>query len=265
MSTSPDLARPIAPHRVRAYLAVLFLTGFVFAFMTVAEAAGWLGTSRTVDVVANVIFGVPVAVIPLVYFWSGRGEERPPLQRAAELTLVYLPYTAGSQLGYELPFLLGHPFDAFPQDLTDPGWKWLWWQYGQADQRYTSDNPWIFGLEFWSVIAGLVMAVAWSQLLRVDLPDRLRLRYMWLALLGVTSLLGTATAYISSEVRAGFDDIGQGAYGLWFKFVFENVFYFVMPYAAVAAMIYVITQLIRRGAVADLTADPGEQVRSGVR
>lgn len=260
MTTSPDLARPIAPHRTRAYLAVLFLTGFVFAFMTVAEEAGWLEPSFTVDVVANVIFGVPVVLVPLVYFWSARGEERPPLQRAAELTLVYLPYTAGSQVGYELPFLLGHPFDAFPADLEDPGWKWLWWQYAQADQRYTSDNPWMFGLELWSVLAGLAMAVAWYQLLKVDLPDRLRLRYMWLGLLGVTSLLGTAATYLASEVRVGFDDIGQGAYGLWFKFIFENVFYFGMPYAAIVAMIYVITQLIRRTALAEAKVDPDEAV-----
>ena len=81
----------------------------------------------TVDVIANLLFGVPVILLPLVYFWTGRGEHPSRLERAAELTLIYLPYTAGSQLGYEAIFLVGHPFNLWTP-TADPGWKWLWWQ-----------------------------------------------------------------------------------------------------------------------------------------
>ena len=71
------------------------------------------------------------------------GENRTRLDKAAELTLFYLPYTACSQIGYELMFLIGHPLGWWTP-TTDPGWKWLWWQYALADTRYVSGNPWIF-------------------------------------------------------------------------------------------------------------------------
>ena len=98
-----------------------------------------------VDVIANLAFGVPVILLPLVYFWTGRGEHRPRLELAAELTMIYLPYTAGSQLGYELIFLVGHPFNMWTP-TTDPGGSGCG-QWGLADTRYNSGNNWIFGLE----------------------------------------------------------------------------------------------------------------------
>jgi hypothetical protein len=246
---SLKLSRPIAPHRLRVYFSVLFLVGFVFTFMTIAEELRWLPPTFTVDVIANVLFGVPVALVPFVIFWTGPREQRTRLQKASELTLVFLPYAFGSQLGYELPFLIGHPFGIWNLAETDPGWKWLWWQFGLADHRYVSDNSMIFGLEFWSVLAGLMLATAWTQLLRVNLTDRARIKWLWLALLGTASSLGTATAYVVSEFRAGFDDLGQGDYGLWFKFVGENIFYFTLPYFALYAMYLQIDQLTRHTAV----------------
>ena len=44
-------------------------------------------------------------------------------------------------------FLIGHPLGLVGARPIDPGWKWLWWQYGLADTRYVSGNPWIFALE----------------------------------------------------------------------------------------------------------------------
>ena len=85
-------------------------------------------------------------LLPLVILWDAPGENRSRLDKAAELTLFYLPYTAFSQIGYELMFLIGHPLGLWTP-TTDPGLKWLWWQYGLADTRYASGNPWIFALE----------------------------------------------------------------------------------------------------------------------
>ena len=41
--------------------------------------------------------------------------------------------------------------------------------------------------------------------------------------------MSSTAVYFLSEVGAGFDDIGQGEFGLWFKFVAENVPFIVLP------------------------------------
>ena len=247
---SPELARPFAPHRQRAYVALMSVVGAVFVFMTIAEATRLLPPSLTVDVAANLIFGVPVLFLPLILFWKARGEQRSRLQLAAELTLIYVPLTAGSQLTYELPFLLGHPFNLWTS-TTDPGWKWLWWQYGLADTRYRSDDPWIFGLEFAAVPVGIMLTIAWLRLLRKDLPDESRIKNLWLTFFGVSVLITGTVVYYASEIRAGFHDVGQGAYGLWFKLVGENVPYMILPAFVLFAVYRQIDYLTRRAGAAD--------------
>ena len=92
------MAQPWAAHRRRTYLLLTAVTGIAFVLAVAGVGLRILPPSFTVDVIANLAFGVPVILLPLVYFWTGRGEHRPRLERAAELTLIYLPYTAGSQL-----------------------------------------------------------------------------------------------------------------------------------------------------------------------
>jgi hypothetical protein len=246
---SPELARPFAPHRLRAYIGLLSAVGAVFVCMTIAQATGLLPPSRTVDVVANVIFGVPVIVLPCILLWKARGEQRSRLQLAAELTLIYVPLTVGSQLTYELPFLIGHPFN-LRTPTTEPGWKWLWWQYGLADTRYSNSNNWIFGLEFGAVLVGLMLAVVWLRLLRRDLPDESRIKCLWLTFFGITVLTAGTMVYYVSEIRSGFADIAQGGYGLWWKFVAENVPYMILPFFVLYAAYYQVDYLTRRAAVA---------------
>src|SRR5690349_4839147 len=202
----PNLARPWAPHRRNAYLALTAITGFAFTAAVVGVGTGLLPPTFTVDIVANLAFGLPVIVLPLVYLWTGRDEQRPRLERAAELTMIYLPYTAGSQLGYETIFLIGHPLNWWTP-TADPGWKWLWWQYGLADTRYTSGNAWIFGLELVGVITGTLLFIVWLKLIRTDLPTESRIRYLWLAFTGCAMLISSTGVYFLSEVRAGFGDI----------------------------------------------------------
>lgn len=247
--TSPELARPFAPHRQRVYIGLLSVVGIVFVFMTLAEATGLLPPTLTVDVAANLIFGIPVLLLPLILFWKARGEQRSRLQLAAELTLIYIPLTAGSQLSYELPFLLGHPFNLWVPTAS-PGWRWLWWQYGLADTRYRSDDPWIFGLEFAAVLVGIVLVIAWLRLLRKDLPDESRIKSLWLVFVGITELLTGTVVYYVTEIRAGFNDIGQGAYGLWFKFVGENVPYMILPVFVLYAVYLQVDYLTRRAGAA---------------
>ena len=244
-----ELARPWAPHRRRAYVALTAITGFAFSIAVVGVGTGLLPPSFTVDVAANLAFGLPVIALPLVYFWTGRGEQRSRLNRAAELTMIYLPYTAGSQLGYETIFLIGHPLDWWTP-TTDPGWKWLWWQYGLADPRYTSGNAWIFGLELVGVITGVMLFIVWLRLMRTDLPIESRIRCLWLGFTGCAMLISSTGVYFLSEVRAGFGDIGQGGFGLWFKFIAENVPFMILPFFALVAMYRQIDHLTRRAGLA---------------
>ncbi|MCV7423164.1 emopamil-binding protein [Mycobacterium yunnanensis] len=223
-----NFARPVAPHRGRIYLGTGLFTAAVFVVVTIGVHVGVIAPTLTTDIVVNLIFGVPVLLLPLVILWDAPGENRTRLDKAAELVLFYLPYTAGSQIGYELVFLIGHPLGLWaPTD--DPGWKWLWWQYGLADTRYVSGNPWIFALEVVGVLTGIMVFVMWTQLIRTHLATESRLRCLWFTFTGVAILMSSTAVYFISEVGAGFGDIGQGGYGLGFKFIAENVPFIVLP------------------------------------
>jgi hypothetical protein len=257
----PNLARPWATHRRWTYLALTAFTGFAFTLAVVGVGTRVLPPSFTVDVIANLAFGVPVILLPLVYFWTGRGEHRSRLERAAELTMIYLPYTAGSQLGYETIFLIGHPFNLWTP-TADPGWKWLWWQWGLTDSRYTSGNNWIFGLELVGVATGATLFIVWTRLLRKDLPTESRIRCLWLAFTGCAILVSSTGVYFLSEVRAGFSDIGQGPFGFWFKFIAENLPFMILPFFVLFA-IYVQIDYLTRRAGAQSLATTDEDVASG--
>ena len=242
----PNLARPWARHRVLIYLGVAIVTGLVFGLMTVGVGVGLIEPTFTSDVVANLLFGVPVVLLPLVILWDAPGENRSRLDKAAELTLFYLPYTAFSQIGYELMFLIGHPLGWWAP-TSDPGFKWLWWQYGLADTRYTSGNPWTFGLEVVGVTTGAIVIT--TRLIRADLPTESRIRSLWVAFAGIAVLMSSTAVYFLSEVGAGFNDIGQGTFGLWFKFIGENIPFIVLPPLVLYAIHLQIDYLTRRAGV----------------
>ena len=58
--------------------------------------------------------------------------------------------------------------------------------------------------------------------------------------------------------RSGFHDIGQGAFGLWFKFVGENVPYLILPYFVLYAIYYLVDHLTRQAALDGTTGDAGQ-------
>jgi len=255
----PNFARPIAPHRARIYLGVAALTGAVFLGMTIGVQFGFIPPTLTSDVIANMLFGIPVILVPLVLLWDAPGENRTRLDRAAELTLFYLPYTACSQIGYELMFLIGHPLGWWTP-TTDPGWKWLWWQYALADTRYVSGNPWIFALEVVGVTTGVVVFLMWTRLIKPELSQESRIRCLWVAFAGCSVLMASTAVYFLAEVGAGFADIGQGAYGIGFKFIAENVPFIVLPPLVLYAIHLQIDYLTRRAGAA---AAPSARLTSG--
>ncbi|BBX15623.1 emopamil-binding protein [Mycolicibacterium duvalii] len=244
MHSTPNLAQPWAPHRLRIYTATAVFTTVMFVGMTIGVGVGLIPASFTVDVVANMLFGIPVILLPLVLLWDAPGEQRSRLDKAAELTLFYLPYTACSQIGYELMFLIGHPLGWWTP-TTDPGWKWLWWQYALADTRYVSGNPWIFALEVVGVLTGATVLVVWTRLIRTALPIESRIRCLWVAFAGCAVLMSSTAVYFLAEVGAGFENIGQGAYSLGFKFIAENVPFIVLPPLVLYAIHLQIDHLTR--------------------
>ncbi len=244
-----DFAQPWAPHRLKIYQLTEMFTFAVFLMMTIGVGVGLIAPSFTVDVVVNLIFGIPVLLLPFVILWNAPGEQRSGLDKATELTLFYLPYTAGSQIGYELVFLIGHPF-GFWAPTTDPGWKWLWWQYGLADTRYVSGNPWIFALEVVGVITGLTVFAMWTRLIRRNLSDESRIRCLWIAFAGCAVLMSSTAVYFLAEVGAGFSHIGQGAFGLGFKFIAENIPFIVLPPLVLYSIHLQIDYLTRRAGAA---------------
>ncbi|MCG5434234.1 emopamil-binding protein [Mycobacterium sp. MYCO198283] len=246
-----DGPRPIAPHRRKIYAVTAAWVSASFLVVVVGVGTGLFPPTFTTDVVGNLLFGIPVILVPLVLLWDAPGEHRTRLDRARELTLFYLPYTAGSQIGYELIFLVGHGFNLWtPTD--DPGWKWLWWQYGLADTRYTNDNNWIFGLETVGVLTGILLFAVWTRLVRRDQALEARIRTLWLAFTGVAILTSSTTVYYVSEVRSGFGDIEQGAFGFWFKFIGENVPYMVLPPLVLYAIYLQVDHFTRRAGAASM-------------
>jgi len=257
----PNLARPWAPHRAKIYVGTALFTAVMFVGTTIGVATGLVAPSFTTDVIVNLIFGIPVMLLPFVILWDAPGENRTRLDKAAELTLFYLPYTAGSQIGYELVFLIGHPFGLWAP-TTDPGWKWLWWQYGLADTRYTSGNPWTFALEVVGVITGIVVFTMWTRLIRQTLPAESRIRCLWIAFAGVAVLMSSTAVYFLAEVGAEFHDIGQGAFGLWFKFIGENVPFIFLPPLVLYSIHLQIDYLTRRAGTADQPSSETDHARA---
>lgn len=245
-----DFASPWAPHRLRIYAGTGVFVGIMFVLLTVAVSVHLIPPTFTVDVIANLIFGIPVMLLPFVILWRAPGEHRTRVGMAAELTLFYIPFTAGSQIGYELMFLIGHPLGLW-EPTTDPGWKWLWWQYGLADTRYVSGNPWVFALEVVGVATGATVFVMWTKLIRSGLPIESRIRCLWVAFASIAVLMSSTAVYFLSEVGAGFDDIGQGPFGFWFKFIGENVPFIVLPPLVLYAIYLQIDYLTRRVGVTD--------------
>ena len=96
----PNLAQPWAAHRKRTYLLLTAVTGI--AFVLAVAGVGLRVSAAELHRRRHRQLGVRRAGDPATagLFLDGPGRTPPRLERAAELTLIYLPYTAGSQLGY---------------------------------------------------------------------------------------------------------------------------------------------------------------------
>ena len=82
--------------------------------------------------------------------------------------------------------------------------------------------------------------------MRRDLPAESRIRSLWVAFTGVAVLMSSTAVYFLAEVSTGFIDIGQGAFGLWFKFIGENIPFMILPPLVLYAIHLQIDYLTRR-------------------
>jgi len=241
--TSPGLARPIPPRRLRYYAAVSGLLGLAFTVGVVGTATHALAPTRTLDVAVNIVTILCTVLFPLGILITP-GEQQSSEKRAAELVLIWLPFTAAGQLSFELIWLVGQPFGAWT-DKAHPGWKWLWWQFAETDRRYFGENPFTFAMELNAVVAGALVAFAFAQLVRVDLEDSARIRALWIAFAGITVLTFNTLLYFVSELRDRLRDIGQGSYGV-VKFVGLNVPYLIVPPLVMLAIVCQVNYLNQR-------------------
>lgn len=237
-----DLARPFSPQRLRLYLTIGSLQGVAGVICAVGVGIGVLEPDRALDVVANILNFIPMVLLPALVVLLVRD----PLTRSAELTLVWLPFTAAAQLSFELAWLIGQLFDVW-KPSHDPGWTWMWWQFALADTRYFGENPYIFGIEVTAVAAAAIVLVAFRRLLRPELGDRERVRSLFLAALGLVVLTANTLTYFTSAARNGLEDVGQGDYGL-VKFVALNGPYLIVPVFVLIAMWHQIDHLHQRAA-----------------
>ena len=169
--------------------------------------------------------------------------------------MIYLPYTACSQIGYELIFLIGHPLNCGRRPPTRVEMAVVAVRVGRhpLHQRQPMDlRPRARrGHHRHHLI------IMWARLIRPNPATESRIRCLWLAFAGIAMLISSTAVYFLAEVGAGFNDIGQGSYGLWFKFIGENVPFIVLPPVVLYSIHLQIDYLTRRAA--------GARTRGAVR
>jgi hypothetical protein len=235
-----DLARPFTPGRLKVYLTIATAQSIVTLVCAIAVGTGVLEPTRTVDVVANVFNFLPMIALPVAVFLL----VEPGVRRDAELTLVWLPFTAAAQLSFELIWLIGQSFDVW-KPTADPGWTWMWWQFALTDTRYFGQNPFIFGMELAAVVAACLVLKAFLKLIRQDLSDAERIQNLVLGLVGLTGLTVNTFVYFGSVLRNGMADVGQGDYGVG-KLIALNGPYLVFPVLVLFAMARLIGHVAAR-------------------
>jgi hypothetical protein len=61
--------------------------------------------------------------------------------------------------------------------------------------------------------------------------------------------MSSTAVYYLSEVGAGLNDIGQGAFGFWFKFIGENIPFMVLPPLVLYAIYLQVDYFTRKAGV----------------
>ena len=105
---------------------------------------------------------------------------------------------------------------------------------------------------------GVIVFAMWTRLIKPDLAVESRIRCLWVAFAGCAVLMSSTAVYFLSEVGAGFSDIEQGSFGLWLKFIGENIPFVVLPPLVLYAIHLQIDYLTRRAGVGAIRA--GEQL-----
>jgi hypothetical protein len=233
-----DFTRPWANHRKQVYIwssaAALLLT-VIPLFMV---GLGYWPMEPTGFIVAAAIC-VPIIAPMAAAWWDAPGENRTTLEKTSEFMIVWFPITAASQIFWELPWLVGDAFGKM--NLTEGDrWGFVWYFYGATDTRYLHSDPGVFGMETVAVIGGIILIIQSPRLLTAGHNVAKRINALWWSFFAMSMMLAVLTIYYVAEIRAGFVNIEQGAWGFGIKFVFMNIPWLVAP---VISLPFVVKQL----------------------
>lgn len=212
------------------------------AFCWVLVMLGVLPPTPTDDVIVGVI--LPVLFVPFVAFWDDPGETRTRRQRFYEFGFSWLFMSAIAQTFWELPWffldLTGLIHGAGPEDTL----FWPWWSYAVADTRYLTSNPSIAAIEFCAGFAGpFELYACWL------LHKGKRLQGNWWALLIGFGLSWGAVIFFVAEIHVGFENIGDGAWGFWGKWVGLNLPWTLSPLGFIPASVMELQEIYEKRGV----------------
>ena len=236
-----------APARGFARRKLIYRAAFVMSvpmvtLLWVLILLGVLPATPTDDFVVAII--LPVLFVPFVAFWDDPTERRSKNERLYEFAYVWLFMSGMAQTFWELPWFLldltGLVHNIGPEDV----WLWPWWSYGVADTRYLTSNPSIAGIEFCAGFAGPFELYACWLFKRGR-----RVAANWWALLLGVGLSWGALIFFVAEIHVGFENIQDGLYGFWAKWVGLNLPWTLAPIAFVPASILELREIYRKQGV----------------
>jgi hypothetical protein len=95
-------------------------------------------------------------------------------------------------------------------------------------------------METVAVIGGIILIIQSPRLLTAGHNVAKRINALWWSFFAMSMMLAVLTIYYVAEVRAGFVDIEQGAWGFGIKFIFMNIPWAIAP---VISLPFVVKQL----------------------
>lgn len=181
---------------------------------------------------------------PILAFINNKGERRTLEKQLIEFAFLVFFTNVGYQLVWEMPwFILKETIYATGVTEADT-WFWPWWAYGVADTRYLKPN------ELSISISGMDASVAILEGICVLLYFKgYRLLVAWFALL-MGSCMGWGQYYFyMGEIYFNFQNVGDGWFGFWIKYMVMNIPWLIFPFVAGAGFIWHIVGHYKRIAI----------------
>jgi len=240
--------RPWATHRKRLYLLDVIMILIVTIIPWAGVLMGKFDPGRSYYWWGLIVYFFYVSPV-FIAWWDAPGENRTTLEKAYEFTCVWIPISAGSQVLWEIPWivmeLMGMMNGAGPQDV----WLWFWWGFGVGDTRYLISDPLIFALECGAIPGGLLLSWILYRLVTAGENSAKRLRSLILLALTFCEMLTVVAIYFIAEIYNGFGHLNYDTYGFaytfYYLFIYMNIWWFIVPAVALPFVLKMIDYLYR--------------------